>query len=164
MTLTKADIVQQVFIAHPTLTRGQSVEMVEAFLSIAKAAMIAGNDLLLSGFGKFKVTDKKPRRGRNPQTGESMDLGARRVVTFKPSGGLRARVNGEYGAGNHQREKSLCIEAITSQQNSGIHFFFKVTSHQAQPQSHHRLVIQSPSASVVWLYSTSLSRRLEMVL
>ncbi len=95
MTLTKAGITQKVYMAHPTLTKSQSQEVVETFLAIAKAAMIAGNDLLLSGFGKFYVQSKSPRRGRNPQTGASLELGARRVVTFKASGLPRARVNGE---------------------------------------------------------------------
>ena len=95
MTLTKADLTAHVYKAHPSLTRAQSVEVVEKLLSIAKAAMIDGNDLLLSGFGKFYVKSKGPRRGRNPQTGTSLELRASRVVTFKPSGLLRAKVNGE---------------------------------------------------------------------
>ena len=94
MKLTKADLTARVYATHSTLTKAQSAEVVEAFISIAKAAMIAGNDLLLSGFGKFYVKDKSPRRGRNPQTGEELQLQSRRVVTFKPSGLLRARVNG----------------------------------------------------------------------
>ena len=95
MTLTKADLTAQVFKAHPKLTKAQSAEVVEAFISIAKAAMVDCNDLLLSGFGKFYVKDKQPRRGRNPQTGSELTLEGRRVVTFKVSGMLRARVNGE---------------------------------------------------------------------
>lgn len=95
MTLTKAGIVARVYRDHPQLTRAQSAEIVETFISIAKAAMIAGNDMLLSGFGKFKVKNKNPRRGRNPQTGEEVELPSRRVVTFKQSGLLRARINGE---------------------------------------------------------------------
>ena len=54
---------------------------------------IGGSDVLISGFGKFNVTNKRPRRGRNPQTGEALILDARRVVTFKPSGVLRDKVN-----------------------------------------------------------------------
>lgn len=95
MTLTKADIVAQVYKAHPTLTKAQSVEVVEKFLLIAKTTLASGEDLLLSGFGKFNVKDKNPRRGRNPQTGEELQLQSRRVVTFKQSGLLRARINGE---------------------------------------------------------------------
>ena len=93
MTLTKADLVLQVHKTHPSLTKSQSVEAVEAFLTLAKSSLIAGHDLLLSGFGKFTVNDKKPRRGRNPQTGEELMLSGRRVVTFKASGILRKRVS-----------------------------------------------------------------------
>ena len=94
MTLTKADLIQQVYDQHDGLTRIQATYSVEAFLRISKDSLIGGSDLLLSGFGKFNVRDKKPRRGRNPQTGGELMLDARRVVTFKPSGILRDKVNG----------------------------------------------------------------------
>jgi integration host factor subunit alpha len=95
MTLTKAGLVQQVYKNHKTLTKAQAIDVVEAFLSLSKNTLIGGSDLLLSGFGKFNVRDKKTRRGRNPQTGEELTLDARRVVTFKPSGILRDKVNEE---------------------------------------------------------------------
>ena len=94
MTLTKADLVQQVYKTHPSMTKAQATNSVEAFLAISKEALITGNDLLLSGFGKFNVKDKKSRRGRNPQTGDELTLDERRVVTFKPSGILRTKING----------------------------------------------------------------------
>jgi len=94
MTLTKADLAQQVYEQNKGLSRVQATEAVEAFLRISKDTLIKGSDLLLSGFGKFKVRDKEPRRGRNPQTGDDLTLEARRVVTFKPSGILREKVNG----------------------------------------------------------------------
>jgi integration host factor subunit alpha len=93
MTLTKADLVQQVYKNHENLTKAQATDSVEAFLRLSKDTLIHGSDLLLSGFGKFNVRDKKPRRGRNPQTGDDLTLDARRVVTFKPSGLLRNRIN-----------------------------------------------------------------------
>lgn len=93
MTLTKADLVQQVYKMHPTLTKSQSTASVETFLTLSKSSLINGQDLLLSGFGKFNIKDKKSRRGRNPQTGNELILDARRVVTFKPSGILRTRIN-----------------------------------------------------------------------
>ncbi|MDR3089394.1 MAG: integration host factor subunit alpha [Desulfobulbaceae bacterium] len=93
MTLTKADLVQQVYKKHEGLTKSQATASVETLLRLSKDTLIEGSDLLLSGFGKFNVKDKKERRGRNPQTGEQLDLGARRVVTFKPSGILRDRIN-----------------------------------------------------------------------
>ncbi|GAB6194627.1 integration host factor subunit alpha [Desulfocastanea catecholica] len=94
MTLTKADLVQQIYQKHDNLTKAQAAEAVESFLRLSKDALISGSDLLLSGFGKFNVRDKKPRRGRNPQTGDDLMLEARRVITFKPSGTLRDKVNG----------------------------------------------------------------------
>ncbi len=93
MTVTKADLIRQIYQTHPDLTKIRSTQAVELFINLAKDSLIAGNNLLLSGFGKFKVKDKRLRRGRNPQTGEELMLTARRVVTFKPSGKLRGRVN-----------------------------------------------------------------------
>ncbi len=93
MTLTKADLIQQVYKTHPILTKAQATESVETFLTLSKASLIGGEDLLLSGFGKFNVKDKRARRGRNPQTGDDLTLDARRVVTFKPSGILRTKIN-----------------------------------------------------------------------
>ena len=95
MTITKADLVQQVYKNHRNLTRTQASDAVEAFLRLSKNTLINGSDLLLSGFGKFNVRDKNPRRGRNPQTGDDLILSARRVVTFKPSGILRDKINGD---------------------------------------------------------------------
>ncbi|PIE60087.1 MAG: integration host factor subunit alpha [Desulfobulbus propionicus] len=93
MTLTKADLVQQIYKSHPMLTKSEATQSVETFLALAKDSLISGQDLLLSGFGKFNIKDKNPRRGRNPQTGSELILDARRVVTFKPSGILRTRIN-----------------------------------------------------------------------
>ena len=95
MTLTKADLVQQIYQTHPNLTKSQCADSVEAFLSISKSSLIAGKSLLLSGFGKFNVNDKNSRRGRNPQTGDDLTIDARRVVTFKPAGTLRSRINSD---------------------------------------------------------------------
>ena len=95
MTLTKADLVQQVYKTQDNLTKLQATEAVETLLSIMKNCLANGDDLLISGFGKFNVKEKKARRGRNPQTGEELILDARRVITFKPSGILRTRINGK---------------------------------------------------------------------
>ena len=94
MTLTKAELIQQVHKQHEGLTKIQAADSVEAFLRISKNSLINGSDLLLSGFGKFNVKNKKSRKGRNPQTGEELILDARRVVTFNSSGILRDKVNG----------------------------------------------------------------------
>lgn len=93
MTLTKADLIHKVYRQHD-LTKTQATEVVEAFLGIAKRSLQEGEDLLLSGFGKFNVKQKNSRRGRNPQTGAELLLAPRKVITFKPSGILRNRING----------------------------------------------------------------------
>jgi len=94
MTLTKADLVQKVYKDHDNLTKAQATQAVEALLSTMKNCLTSGEELLISGFGKFNVKDKNARRGRNPQTGEELILDPRRVITFKPSGILRAKING----------------------------------------------------------------------
>ena len=93
MTLTKSQIIEEVR-ANNRLTKKQSSETVEALLEIMKETLASGEDVLISGFGKFYVKEKKERRGRNPATGEDMMLDARKVITFKCSGKLRERVNG----------------------------------------------------------------------
>lgn len=92
MTLTKADLVQKIYQNH-NLTKTQATGVVESFLKISKDCLAGGEDLLISGFGKFNIKEKNSRRGRNPQTGKELILDARKVVTFKPSGILRDRVN-----------------------------------------------------------------------
>jgi integration host factor subunit alpha len=93
MTLTKDDLVQKIYQNNENITKDQAKEAVETFLRISKNTLINGSDLLLSGFGKFNVKHKSARKGRNPQTGEDLLLESRRVVTFRPSGILRTKVN-----------------------------------------------------------------------
>ena len=94
MALTKHDIVEQMQdqLGFP---RNQSVEITETLLELIKSALEAGDDVLVSGFGKFRVKDKNERKGRNPATGEDALISARRIVTFKWSGKLRDKVNGK---------------------------------------------------------------------
>ena len=92
MTLTKDALVNEVAKANG-YPRNRSVELIETFLEIIKSKLISGEDVLISGFGKFCVKEKRQRRGRNPYTGEGMMLDARRVVTFKCSGQLRDKIN-----------------------------------------------------------------------
>jgi integration host factor subunit alpha len=94
MTITKADLINEVHEANSTLSKTQAREAVETVLKIMKASLENGDDVLLSGFGKFNVKAKSARKGRNPQTGEPVMLEARKVVTFRPSGILRKKVNG----------------------------------------------------------------------
>ena len=66
----------------------------ETLLEIMKSTLASGEEIMISGFGKFQVNEKAPRKGRNPATGETMTLDKRRVVVFKSSGKLRAKLNG----------------------------------------------------------------------
>ena len=93
MTLTKADIIKAI-AEQNDYTKKKSIETVEAILEIIKRTLANGEDVLISGFGKFCVKEKKERRGRNPATDETMMLAPRRVVTFKCSGKLREKTNG----------------------------------------------------------------------
>jgi integration host factor subunit alpha len=93
MALTKSDIVAKVH--ELGFTKKKSVEVIESLLEIIKSTLESGDDVLVSGFGKFCVKDKQQRRGRNPATGSDLILRERKVVTFKCSGKLRSRINGE---------------------------------------------------------------------
>lgn len=92
MTLTKADIVESVNneLGYP---KNRCSELVETLLEIIKESLEQGEDVLISGFGKFCVKGKKQRRGRNPATGDDLLLGERTVVTFKCSHLLRDKIN-----------------------------------------------------------------------
>jgi len=92
MTLTKAQIVENIR-SEFGFTLKQSVEYVETLLEIIKKTLASGDDVLVSGFGKFCVKEKNERRGRNPATDGDMMLAARRVVTFNCSGKLRKKIN-----------------------------------------------------------------------
>ena len=94
MALTKSDIVARVH--ELGFTKKRSVDIIETLLEIIKGNLEKSEDVLISGFGKFCVKNKKPRRGRNPSTGKDLMLRERRVVTFKCSGKLRKKINGVY--------------------------------------------------------------------
>jgi integration host factor subunit alpha len=94
MTLTKDHIVNTIHDQFD-FTKNRSAHLVESILEIMKATLENGEDMLISGFGKFCVKDKRERRGRNPQTGEDLMLGSRRVVIFKCSKVLREKINGK---------------------------------------------------------------------
>ena len=99
MVLTKAGLVQ--IITHETgLAKNRSSLAVELLLELMKESLASGENVLISGFGKFCVRDKSERRGRNPATGGALMLPARRVVTFKCSSKLRDKCNGQCGSGD----------------------------------------------------------------
>ena len=94
MALTKEKITDSVY-NQVCLSKNQSRRVVESLLELIKQTLAQGENLLVSGFGKFVVKDKAARRGRNPQTKEDLQLGARRVVVFRTSGDLRRKLNHE---------------------------------------------------------------------
>ena len=85
MTLTKSHLIDAI-AEQNGFTKKQSSETVETILELIKSELASGEDVLISGFGKFCVKEKRERKGRNPATGEDMMLAPRRVVTFKCSG------------------------------------------------------------------------------
>ena len=91
MTTTKSDLIHAVAEANG-FPLNRSVEIIEILLELIKTKLSAGEDVLISGFGKFCVKKKRERRGRNPATGEDIMLASRRVVTFKCSGQLRDKI------------------------------------------------------------------------
>ncbi len=92
MALTKTIIAEKIQ-DELDLSRTTTYEVMEEFLEIIKETIEKGEDIMISGFGKFCVNEKQARKGRNPATDEEMTLPARRVVTFKCSGKLRDLIN-----------------------------------------------------------------------
>ena len=94
MTLTKA-IIAKAISKKMSYTNKESLEMLDSLLEIMKQTLESGEDVLISGFGKFSVKEKMERKGRNPQNGQPMMIAPRKVLTFKCSGKLRDRINGK---------------------------------------------------------------------
>ena len=94
MALTKADIIETIY-NEMGFPKNQCIDLVETLLEIIKGTLASGEEVLISGFGKFCVKEKTERKGRNPATGEDLMLAPRRAVTFKCSGKLRHRINGK---------------------------------------------------------------------
>ena len=94
MTLTKAHLTDSIH-KRLELPRSRSSKLLKSLFEIIKTTLASGEDVLISGFGKFCVKDKTDRRGRNPSTGEDMMLEARTVVTFKCSRPVKQKLNGK---------------------------------------------------------------------
>jgi integration host factor subunit alpha len=92
MSMTKIEIIESIY-EHLGISKKESVTAIESLFEIIKDELGKGNDVMISGFGKWTVRAKKKRKGRNPQTGEPLTIDARKVVTFKPSTVLRDAVN-----------------------------------------------------------------------
>ncbi len=89
--LTKNDLINA--IAVHGLSKRQAAVVVEAVFDLMIKAFERGEDVRVVGFGHFRIRKKASRKGRNPQTGSEIEITARRVLTFKPSKGLKAKVN-----------------------------------------------------------------------
>jgi integration host factor subunit alpha len=94
MTLVKDNLVQTLY-DQAGLSKHQSRAAIERVFELIKKALESGDDVLISGFGKFSVKKKAPRKGRNPITGEDLTLDPRRVVVFRCSPLMRDRINGK---------------------------------------------------------------------
>ncbi len=89
--MTKADIVNALF-ENVGLPKKESEEIIEIILETMKQTFAEGESIKISGFGSFNVRKKRSRRGRNPKTGEDIEISPRSVVTFRPSSILKATV------------------------------------------------------------------------
>jgi integration host factor subunit alpha len=92
MTLTKDDLIQTLY-DQSGFSKQKARTTIETVFELVKKALESGDDVLVSGFGKFIVRKKEARRGRNPATGEDINLDARKVITFKCSPVMRDRIN-----------------------------------------------------------------------
>ncbi len=94
MNLTKSAIAQSICI-ECGYCKSRSSELLELMLEMIKQSLISGEDVLISGFGKFCVKEKNKRRGKSPAPGNDMTLGAKRAVTFRCSAVMREKLNGK---------------------------------------------------------------------
>ena len=100
MVLTRADMVESLF-NDLGLRRKDAHELVDLLIEELIASLAVGEQVKLPGFGNFELRDKNERPGRNPKTGENIQVSARRVVTFKAGPALKARLEAYAGPGNN---------------------------------------------------------------
>ena len=91
--MTKADLVEGFYLLAD-FTKKESAEIVDSVFDLLKSTLSTGENIKISGFGSFEVKEKTSRRGRNPQTGEAIEIASRRILTFKPSAVLKSAMNG----------------------------------------------------------------------
>ena len=96
MSVTKADIVERVY-KEAGFSKKEASDLVDLVFKVIKDTLARGEKVKISGFGNFSIRDKSTRVGRNPQTGEAMNISARRVLTFKPSQILKEDITNKYG-------------------------------------------------------------------
>ena len=94
MTMTKGDIVERIY-EKVGFSKKEASDVVEVIFAIIKTRLEGGEKVKISGFGNFVVNEKRPRKGRNPQTGEEITISGRRVLTFKASHVLKKSMNSD---------------------------------------------------------------------
>jgi integration host factor subunit alpha len=92
--MTKADLIENVYL-KTGFSKKESAEIVETVFDLIKTTLENGEKIKIAGFGNFVVKEKATRRGRNPQTGDEIEITSRRILTFKPSQVLKCSINGE---------------------------------------------------------------------
>jgi integration host factor subunit alpha len=92
--MTKADLVEEISL-KTEFTKKESAEIVESVFDLVKSTLADGEKIKIAGFGNFEVKEKATRCGRNPQTGQTINIAARRILTFKPSPVLKQAINGQ---------------------------------------------------------------------
>jgi integration host factor subunit alpha len=92
--MTKADLVESVYL-KTGFSKKESADIVEMVFDLIKTTLEQGEKIKIAGFGNFVVKEKATRRGRNPQTGDEIEISSRKILTFKPSQVLKASINGD---------------------------------------------------------------------
>ena len=105
VTVTKADIVERIY-EKVGFSKKEATEVVESIFELVKARLEQGEKVKISGFGNFVVNTKRPRKGRNPQTGDEIIIVGRKVLTFKASQVLKKTMNGEPITPEDEREEA----------------------------------------------------------
>ena len=90
--MTKADIVECIY-ERVGFSKKEAADVVESIFEVVKLRLENGEKVKISGFGNFVINEKRPRKGRNPQTGDEIVITGRRVLTFKPSQVLKRTIN-----------------------------------------------------------------------
>jgi integration host factor subunit alpha len=90
--MTKADIVERIY-EKVGFSKKEATDVVESIFELLKGRLQQGEKVKISGFGNFIINAKRPRKGRNPQTGEEIIISGRRVLSFKPSPVLKQSIN-----------------------------------------------------------------------
>jgi integration host factor subunit alpha len=92
--MTKADLIEKVYL-KTGFSKKEAANIVEEVFDLIKSTLENGEKIKLAGFGNFEVKNKGSRNGRNPQTGEPLEISSRKILTFKPSQILKGAINGE---------------------------------------------------------------------